>query len=74
LSGIWLWIASAVSWAWIAANVSYLWRVFGWMAHRVGIPSPLWQMGFALWWAVPALVLAALLSMESLQDASPMKE
>jgi len=71
LPGIWLWIASAVSWAWIAASVSCLWRFFGWMAHRVGIPSPFWQMGFALWWAVPALVLAAVLSMQSLQDESP---
>jgi hypothetical protein len=44
------------------------------MAHRVGIPSPLWQMGFAMWWAVPALVLAAVLSMQSLQDESLMQE
>lgn len=74
LPGMWLWIAGAVSWAWTAASVSCLWRIFGWMAHRVGIPSPLWQMGFALWWAVPALILASVLSLKGLQDASPMRE
>jgi anti-sigma factor RsiW len=74
LPGMWLWVVSAISWAWIAASASYLWRGFGWMAHRVGIPSPLWQMGFAMWWAVPALVLAAVLSMQSLQDESLMQE
>jgi anti-sigma factor RsiW len=74
LPGMWLWIVAAISWAWIAASMSYLWRGFGWMAHRVGIPSPLWQMGFAMWWVAPALILAAVLSLRSLQDASPMQE
>ena len=72
--GLWLWIVSAISWAWMAASATYLWRGFGWMAHRVGIPSPLWQMGFAFWWAVPALILAAVLSMHSLTHAEPVKE
>ncbi len=72
--GMWFWIISALSWAWIAVSTLYLWRGFGWMAHRIGIPSPFWQMGFALWWAIPALVLAALLSLGSLQDPALMKE
>lgn len=71
--GPWFWIVSALSWIWIAASAPYLWRGFGWMAHKVGIPSPIWQMSFALWWAVPALFIAAALSIQSLQDASPMK-
>jgi anti-sigma factor RsiW len=74
LPGAWFWIGSAVSWAWILASASYLYRGFGWMAQKAGIPSPLWQMGFVLWWAVPALILAAVLSLHTLQDASPMKD
>lgn len=73
LPGLWFWAVSFLSWVWIAASTFYLWRGFGWIAHKIGIPSPIWQMGFALWWAVPALILAAVLSMRSLQGASPMK-
>ncbi len=72
--GMWLWVVSAISWAWMAASASYMWRGFGWVAHRVGIPSPLWQMGFALWWVVPALIVAAVLSLHSLGSAEPIKE
>ncbi len=73
LPGTWFWLASAASWLWIAASFSFLWRGFGWVAARVGIPSPFWQMGFALWWAVPALVLVAALSVRSLQEPAPME-
>ncbi len=66
---IWLYPAVALSWAWIAACAPRLWRSFAWAAGRMDIPSPLWQMGFVLWWVVPALVVAAALSVRSLQGA-----
>jgi anti-sigma factor RsiW len=74
LPGLWLWTGSAVSCVWIVGSTSWLYHGFGWMAQRAGIPSPLWQMGFVLWWAVPALMLAAALTLRSLQDANPMKD
>ncbi len=74
LPGIWLWVGAALSWGWIAASASYLWGCFGLLAHRIGIPSPIWQMGFVLWWMVPALAVAVVLSMRSLQDAGPLSE
>ncbi len=74
MPGLWLWVGAALSWAWIAASASYLWGCFGSLAHRIGIPSPVWQMGFVLWWTVPAVAVAVVLSMRSLQDADPLSE
>ncbi len=64
-----LWLACAASWLWIALSAPWLWRWFAWAAGKMNIPSPFWQMGYALWWAVPALIAAGALSMRSLQDA-----
>jgi anti-sigma factor RsiW len=72
--GMWFWLISALSWAWIVTSTILLWRGLGSVAHRVGIPSPIWQMGFALWWAVPALVLGAVLGLRFLQDAQLTQE
>jgi len=69
LPQVWLCLACAASWIWIAASAPWLWREFAWAAGKMRIPSPLWQMGFATWWAVPALAAAAALSLRSLQDA-----
>ena len=66
---IWLCLACTASWIWVGASAPWLWREFAWVAGKMNIPSPLWQMGFALWWAVPALIAAAALSLRSLQGA-----
>lgn len=66
---IWLCLACTASWIWIGASAPWLWREFAWVAGEMSIPSPLWQMGFALWWAVPALIAVAALSLRSLQGA-----
>ncbi len=72
--GAWLWVGSALSSAWIVVSGLYAWRGFGWIAHQVGIPSPFWQMGFALWWVVPTLLLAALLSAQGMLDSAIAEE
>ncbi len=69
LPPVWLCLACTASWIWIAASAPWLWREFAWAAGKMRIPSPLWQMGFASWWAVPALAAAAALILRSLQDA-----
>jgi predicted anti-sigma-YlaC factor YlaD len=56
------WIAALVTLMWIAATVPYLWRGFEWIGKRMGISNLIWQMGFGLWWLLPALVLAAVLA------------
>jgi predicted anti-sigma-YlaC factor YlaD len=44
-----------------AVTAPLLWRVFAWMGERVGVPSPVWQAGFAFFWIAPALVVSVLL-------------
>ena len=53
------WAACGFSWAVGIASAPYVWRGFEWLGHRAGLPSIMWQMGFVLWWTVPALVAAA---------------
>jgi predicted anti-sigma-YlaC factor YlaD len=57
-----LWMISAISWALGVATAPWVWRGFEWMGQQTGIPRPLWQFGFLLWWALPAaLVVCAVL-------------
>jgi hypothetical protein len=58
----WIWLAAALSWAWMAASTPYIWRAVEWIAGRLAIPKLIWQMGFGLWWVLPALAVAAVLS------------
>lgn len=60
-----LWISCGLSWALGAASAPHVWRGFEWLGHRSGLPSLVWQTGFVLWWALPALVAAAILLIEN---------
>jgi hypothetical protein len=60
-----LWAACAVSWAFGIASAPYVWNLFQWLGHRTGMPKLVWELGFGLWWTIPALFAAALLLMES---------
>ncbi len=56
-----LWIAFGISWVLGIASAPYVWRAFHWLGNRMGLPDPVWKTGFALWWAVPALLAVAVL-------------
>jgi len=38
-----------------------MWALTGWMAERWGIPARAWQMGFAMFWVLPSILLDAVL-------------
>jgi predicted anti-sigma-YlaC factor YlaD len=63
-----LWIMCAMSWALGIATAPYVWRAFEWVGDRVGLPRLIWEMGFGLWWAIPALVAAAVVVLENLRQ------
>jgi hypothetical protein len=65
-----LWIMCAMSWALGIATAPYVWRAFEWAGERMGLPRLLWEMGFGLWWTIPALVAAAVVLMENLRQAN----
>jgi hypothetical protein len=59
-----LWIAAGISWATGVASAPYVWRLFAWLGELAGVPKLVWEMGFGLWWAVPALIVAVVLLTE----------
>jgi predicted anti-sigma-YlaC factor YlaD len=64
-----LWIMCAMSWALGIASAPYIWRAFEWAGDRLGLPRLVWEMGFGLWWTIPALIAAAVVVMENLRLA-----
>jgi hypothetical protein len=59
-----LWIAAGVSWATGVASAPFVWRLFAWLGEHAGVPKLVCEMGFGLWWAVPALIAAVVLLSE----------
>jgi anti-sigma factor RsiW len=65
-----LWFTCGMSWALGVASAPYVWRIFEWLGKHTGIPKLALEMGFGLWWAIPALFAAAIVLMESTRQAS----
>ena len=67
-----LWAACAVSWVFGIVSAPYVWRLFEWFGERTGVPKLVWQLGFGLWWTIPALfVLIVLLTEKVRQGGEP---
>ena len=66
-----VWAACLVSWAFGAASAPYVWHGLEWLGHRMSLPNLVWQIGFGLWWALPAVVTAVILL---LTQSGPVRE
>jgi predicted anti-sigma-YlaC factor YlaD len=64
-----LWLACAASWIFGIASAPYVWRLFEWLGQQVGAPKIVWEIGFGLWWAVPAAVAAIVMLLENAKQA-----
>ena len=64
-----LWLACTVSWAFGIASAPYVWRLFAWFGERTGVPKLVWELGFGLWWTIPALFFAFVMLMEKMRHA-----
>ncbi len=53
---LWLWLVTAASWLLGVFSAPLVWKVFSWTGGSFGVPKLALQMGFILWWMVPALV------------------
>jgi hypothetical protein len=60
-----VWLASAISWVLGAATAPYVWHALEWIGTRAGVPKLVWQMGFGVWWALPAIVAGVILLIEN---------
>jgi anti-sigma factor RsiW len=67
----WLWVVTAASWLLGVFSAPLVWRGFAWLGVNFGLPKIALEMGFVLWWAVPALVaVAAVLHQRALSTGS----
>jgi len=60
-----VWAIAGVSWALGIATAPYVWQLFGWMGERLHVPKVVWELGFGLWWLIPALIAGGILLFES---------
>ena len=58
-----LWVSCALSWVLGALSAPFVWRAFAWLGKRFELPAIAWQLGFALWWALPAAAVGVVLVM-----------
>lgn len=65
-----LWVSCALSWVLGALSAPLVWRAFAWLGERFRMPAIAWQLGFALWWALPAVAVALVLVMRRTQAES----
>jgi hypothetical protein len=57
--GALLWVITAASWLLGVLSAPLVWRVFLWAGSELNLPKLVLEMGFVLWWTVPALVAVA---------------
>jgi hypothetical protein len=65
-----LWAITAMSWGLGVATAPWVWRGFEWLGLHTGVPKPLWEMGFVLWWGIPAMIAAAAVILEKKDEQS----
>ena len=58
-SNLLLWIITGASWLLGVFSAPLVWRVFAFFGGRIGVPRLVLEMGFVLWWTVPALFAVA---------------
>ncbi len=60
-----IWFSCAMTWVWMGLSAPYVWRGCAWAGRLVGAPDWAWQMSFGLWWLLPALAVAATLTLHN---------
>jgi anti-sigma factor RsiW len=60
-----VWAIAGISWALGIVTAPYVWQLFAWMGNRLHVPKVLWELGFGLWWLIPALIAGGILLAEN---------
>jgi hypothetical protein len=56
---VFLGVAAVMSSVWAIFATPYIWAAFAWLGQLLHVSDAVWQLGFLLWWFLPATVLAA---------------
>jgi len=59
-----LWLTCSASWVFGIASAPFVWRVFEWFGKLTGAPKLVLEIGFGLWWTIPALFAVMVLLLE----------
>ena len=51
-------IAATISAIWVILTTPYAWSAFAWLGAFLNLPNAVWEVGFLMWWFLPATVLA----------------
>jgi len=54
--GMLLWVITGFSWILGVISAPLVWRGFAWLGSQFGVPKLALELGFILWWTIPALV------------------
>jgi hypothetical protein len=65
-----LWLACAASWIFGIASAPYVWRLFEWFGQVTGVPKLVCEIGFGLWWTIPAVFAVIVLILENARQSS----
>ena len=57
--GVFLGVAAVASGVWAILTTPYIWATFAWLGNALHVSDAIWQLGFLMWWFLPATVLAA---------------
>ena len=57
-----IWIAAAMSAALAILTTPYTWAAFAWLGRLLQVPDITWQVGFLMWWFLPATVVGAVVA------------
>lgn len=60
-----LWIACAASWVFGAVSAPYVWSGLQWAGQILALPHLVPEIGFGLWWGLPAIVAGAIVLAEN---------
>lgn len=52
----WLWVVTVASWLLGVFSAPLVWKGFSWLGGNLGLPKAAMEVGFVLWWTVPALI------------------
>jgi hypothetical protein len=65
-----MWFACGASWVFGAVTAPFVWRGLQWIALRIGVPPIVPEIGFGMWWALPAIAAVAIVIVETVKRES----
>jgi anti-sigma factor RsiW len=66
-----LWVITGFSWLVGVLSAPLVWRGFTWVGNHLHVPMLALEMGFVLWWVVPALFAVAAVLHQRGRNLSP---